>query len=488
MFLRAKIFRHLLLFALIPSLVVTGLYFYLQSRLLDQAEQHLASFSPDRTINSLRLAEARLQESVLALMTGADPNRPEATAAGLDWLIVRDTLGRTTVLKAPPGTPFPVDSLIIARETSAPLLRHLSGRTLFLGARIASAGRTWIGGFVFDREYLEGFETAATSLSEGRLYRNLRPAFTLFVAVSGGLAVLLVILLAWFLSRRLSASITTPLEELATQATLVARGEHPAAIVPIGTEEMHRVTEVFNQMVVDLDRNRIRLAAAERVTAWQEFARRLAHELKNPLTPLSLSLYRIRKKLQERGDYERFGDSIEAIGAEVEHLKRLADDYASLARLPEPKFGRFDIVRLGREVVELFAPQLEEFHCETNFASAPIEIMGDIDRLREVMVNLIKNALAFTPPQGRITVTVGREQDTVAFVVANQSAAGPASEADLQRAKMPYVTTRPGGMGLGLAISEKIIVDHGGMLTLRPNNMMVEAAFVIPVQSHIAGS
>ncbi|MDD4050590.1 MAG: ATP-binding protein [candidate division Zixibacteria bacterium] len=480
MLLRTKIFRHLLVFALVPSLVIAAVSLYLQSHIVAPADRYIASFSPDRTINALRLAEARLQDAARTALEQADPGRLQSTAKGLDWLVLVDST-QATAVKMPPDNAVPIDSVLGPEPFASSTIRRAVGKNLFLGAWVDSNGRKIAGGFVLDHQYLDGFETATVSLSQGRFYSNLRPAFTLFSAATGAAVLVIVIVLAWLLSRRLSASVTNPLEQLTALTATVAKGEHPNALTPAGTDEISRLTERFQTMVRDLEENRNRLVAAERVAAWQEFARRLAHELKNPLTPLALSVYRIRKKLQEREDYQRYADSIEALDAEVSHLQRLADDYSSLARLPEPKFTRFRFDRLVREVIELHAPQLEAFHFDNETGEEAIEIQGDPDRLREVMVNLIKNALEFALPGGRIVIRTSRKENIVRFAVADENRDSGMAPTDLLRAKMPYVTTRPGGMGLGLAISEKIIIDHGGILKLEIAGAFTEASFEIPV-------
>lgn len=487
MLLRTKIFRHLLLLALAPSLLIAGAFLYLQSRIVAPADRYIASFSPDRTINALRLEESRLQEIARSLLTDADTRDPSATAARFDWMVVVDS-GAVTVIKTPPDADAPPDSLFGPGLCATSAIRRVAGKDLLIGACVERQGRILAGGFLLGHEYLDGFESATASLSQRRFYTNLRPAFTLFAAAAGAAVLLIVIVPAWLLSRRLSASVTVSLERLAALTAAVARGEHPAETIPAATDEIRRLSETFQKMIADLDENRSRLMAVERVAAWQEFARRLAHELKNPLTPLALSVYRLRNKLREREDYDRFADPLDALDAEVAHLKRLADDYSSLAHLPEPKFVRFRFDRLVHEVVELHAPQLERFRFENRCASEPVEIIGDPDRLREVMVNLLKNALEFARPDGRIRIEAARADSVVRFVVADENRDDAPSSADLSRATRPYVTTRPGGTGLGLAISEKIIIDHGGRLQLETDGVFTEASFEISVDGPPQGA
>lgn len=487
MLLRTKIFRHLLLFALVPSLLIAVVFFYLQSRIVAPADRYIASFSPDRIINALRLGESRLQETARSMLTGIDPRDPTTVSIPLDWMAVIDS-GIVTIIKMRSTVAVSIDSLFGPDLDVSAGIRRVIGRNLFIGACVEREGGILAGGFALDHQYLDGFESATVSLSQRRFYTNLRPAFTIFSAATGAAVLVIVIGLAWVLSRRLSASVTTSLERLAAMTAAVARGERPAETVPAATEEIRRLRDTFQKMLADLDENRARLMAAERVAAWQEFARRLAHELKNPLTPLALSVYRLRNRLREGPDYDRCADPLDALDAEVAHLKRLADDYSSLAHLPEPKFIRFRFDRLVQELVELHATQLERFRFDNRCGSEPVEITGDPDRLREVIVNLVKNALEFARPDGRIIVETARTAAAVRFLMANENRDDAPSADDLQQATRPYVTTRPGGTGLGLAISEKIIIDHGGRLKLETDGRFTQASFELPVDGPPQGA
>ncbi len=481
MLLRARIFRHLVLVALIPALILSLISYYLLARSVEQAGAWMTGLSPERTINALRLTEERLQGAAQAAVT-AYVNGTAMTPfdSVLDWLVVMNGATLTYVIMPKDGAAL-LDSALAAIRSPGPVRRLIEGRVL-VGNAVADRGRIVAGGYLLGREYLDGFTSATADLSESRSYSNLRPALVLFSATAGAVVLVAVLALASILSRRLSASITDPLERLTALAAAIGRGEHPHGIPPAGTDEIIHLTDMFNKMMSDLDISRTRLAASERVAAWQEFARRMAHELKNPLTPIALSLYRIRRKLEDHGQYEPFADSLEAIASEISHLERLAADYASLAKLPEPKLAVFDFVSLIKEVIHLHSAQLEGFQYRDRLAPRDIMIQGDRDRLREVMVNLIKNAIEFSRPGGRIVVAAEGDDTTVAFAVSNDNREGGVTEADFRAAKLPYVSTRKGGMGLGLAIAEKIIIDHGGTLTLRLEGTMTEARFEIPRQ------
>jgi nitrogen fixation/metabolism regulation signal transduction histidine kinase len=479
MLLRTRIFRQLVALALIPSCIIALAACFLLFRAIDQTSRWLAASSPDRTINALRVVETRLQDAAQEIVMVIDSDNLSNTNSIFDWFVVAKD-GEIIISKAYIDLPRGIDSIISHSLKKAGPIREITGQNIAIGSSVFKNGRLIAGGFILGREYLSGFEATSASLSESRGYKNILPAFLLFIVVAGAFVLTVVIIVAYFLSRRLSSSITTPLEKLAGFSNTIAEGKRYDKIAVTGTDEVVALAETLNRMTDDLEQSRQRLMAAERVAAWQEFARRMAHELKNPLTPISVSLYRIKKKLEGSGDYGRYAEPIEAIAAEVSHLERLAGDYASLAGLPEPKFVMFEFNGLVRKVVELFAAQLEEYRLENKIEGGAVEVKGDPDRLREVMVNLLKNAIEFAPGRGRIEITAGRKENRVFFSVANDNNDISVSADNLRVAKMPYFTTRKGGSGLGLAISEKIIVDHRGSLTLGLKDGMTEARFEIP--------
>lgn len=476
--LRHRIFRQFIALALIPSLIVAAAAYFLLDRAIDQATRQLTPEAPDRTINSLRLSEARLQQMVESLLSASDIGN-NLNDSLLDWRLVVDHR-KIVSLHVKNDRSIGSDSLFFAGELHPGSIRRMVQKRLILGAAVEKSGLIIAGGFIFDSEYLSGFDAAASSLSQSRSFQNILPGFVMFITATGAVVVVTVVIIAFLLSRRLSRLVTRPLERLTEMTSAVARGERPQAAAVAGSDEIVRLADSFQKMMADLDDSRARLMAAQRVAAWQEFARRMAHELKNPLTPISLSLYRIEKKLSESGRYEEFREPFEAITAEVEHLQRMAADYASLAHLPSPKVTNFDFNRLARELLELYAVQLESFRLENLVGAPSFDISGDPDRLREAMVNIIKNALEFTPSGGVITIATGRTGAAVYFAVTNDNKEDSIDESSLRQATMPYFTTRPGGVGLGLAIAEKIIIDHQGQLTLRSREGRTEARFEIP--------
>lgn len=469
--LRAKIFRHLVLIATIPSLILAVSAYFLLDATLSQTNVWLASSTPDRTINALRLAESRLQAAAKATMSASGT---QDRLRLLDWSLMGDSLAMPDAVRE--SLPAGHDSLLCAACKEPGPVRLLVDGAVVVGYARDSAGGILAGGFVLGEEYVSGFQAATANLGDSRNQQNLFPAFIVFQAIIGIIIFIGAVSLAYWLSRRLSRSVTIPLEELAVGVASIGRGKRLPVFTKAETDEVQNLAASFTSMAAELDENRKKLMAAERVQAWQEFARRMAHELKNPLTPISLSLYRIKKKLQDSGEYDRFADSVDAISAEVAHLERLASDYSSLAKLPEPKMVEFDFKQVCDEVVALHAVQLESFNFSHSCEDEKILLSGDPDRLREVLINVLKNAIDFCLPNGTITFIVRTTGDKILIRVAND--VKNVNEVDIKKARIPYYTTRKGGSGLGLAVSDKILMDHGGNLTLQ----IVDSSAVIAIE------
>jgi len=218
------------------------------------------------------------------------------------------------------------------------------------------------------------------------------------------------------------------------------------------------------------------LQAAQRKAAWADVARRIAHEIKNPLTPIQLSAERLRRKYMREitTDPETFRVCTETIIRQVGDIGRMVDEFSSFARMPAPVMRNDDVANLARQTVFLQRNARPEIEYVLDLPPEPVRMVFDPRQVGQALTNLLLNAYdavqareatAGEPlPRGRITVRVAEGADNVEVAVIDNGKGLPTEQRD--RLTEPYVTTRAKGTGLGLAIVKKIMEDHGGRLDL----------------------
>jgi two-component system nitrogen regulation sensor histidine kinase NtrY len=219
------------------------------------------------------------------------------------------------------------------------------------------------------------------------------------------------------------------------------------------------------------------LLSAQRKAAWSDVARRIAHEIKNPLTPIQLAAERLRRKYltEIRSDRETFTACTDTIIRQVGDIGRLVDEFSSFARMPAPVMKRIDIARICRDTIFMIANANREVEIVHRFPDAPVELSCDPRQVGQALTNLLQNAVeaierrphpaaGISLPKGRIEVDVAREEGKLVISIADNGCGLP--EAERHRLTEPYVTTREKGTGLGLAIVRKIMEDHGGQIRL----------------------
>lgn len=214
------------------------------------------------------------------------------------------------------------------------------------------------------------------------------------------------------------------------------------------------------------------LIQAQRDAAWGEVARRLAHEIKNPLTPIQLSAERLRHRYRERLDQQEF-DILErattTIVNQVEAMKKMVNAFSEYARAPQISLELIDLNRIIREVMDLYRSGDLNVQIVEQLEVDPACIEGDAGRFRQLLHNLVKNALEAINgmPEARISVSTRAAEDAgKRYVELSVADNGPGFKAEvLENVFEPYVSTKPRGSGLGLAIVKKIVEEHGGIIT-----------------------
>jgi two-component system, NtrC family, nitrogen regulation sensor histidine kinase NtrY len=274
------------------------------------------------------------------------------------------------------------------------------------------------------------------------------------------------IIFAVLASLWIAARISRPIEELARAAGQVAAGEWETRVDIRSLDEVGVLARSFNNMTRQLSEQRERLVQTERVAAWRELARRLAHELKNPLMPLQITVENMvrAKKLPKKQFDEVFKESAATLEEEIENLKTIVGRFSDFSKLPKPEAVEMDAREAVRRVLKLYGPSLEEKHIDlgTSISAEPLPIMGDSELLHRALSNLVLNAMDAMPEGGTLTVAAVRAKETARISVAD-TGAGLTPE-ECERLFTPYYTTKRHGTGLGLAIVQSVIADHHGTI------------------------
>jgi len=275
--------------------------------------------------------------------------------------------------------------------------------------------------------------------------------------------VLVIAVGAALLARALAGGMTQPLSRLATALERVEDGAAQERLTETGPRELASLAASFNAMTARLTEARSALARAEREAAWRDIARRIAHELKNPLTPMSLSIHRLQKRFELVPESERRAvrESMDALLQEIGHLTRLADSFSQYARMPEPQEEPLDLSELARSCGALHEVQDVELRLA---ADAPLPVRGDRLMLSRVVHNLLVNACEASPPRGIVELETGRD-GSEAWVEVRDRGTG-LDPALAGRVFEPYVSTKRRGSGLGLSLVRDIAERHRGRVTL----------------------
>jgi signal transduction histidine kinase len=280
----------------------------------------------------------------------------------------------------------------------------------------------------------------------------------------GAAGVLLGLLSSYLLARR----VTRPVESLAVAAQEIAAGRWDVRTDDVrASGEIGALARAFDMMSRELSHQRERLIQAERVAAWRELARRLAHELKNPLFPLRLTIDNLRKakSLPPAEFNEVFDESLATMSDGLANLNTIVGRFSDFARMPSPELGPVSPNVVIERVVRLFQLQMETtspspIRVSLDLDSASPVIRADEEQLARVMQNLVLNAIDAMPDGGTLTIRTRLNGATFAIDVCDTG--GGLTNEERQRLFTPYYTTKQHGTGLGLAIVQSVVSDHCG--------------------------
>jgi len=286
-------------------------------------------------------------------------------------------------------------------------------------------------------------------------------------AAVAGAALLIGLLISLWVSSR----ITRPLEGLAEGAREVAFGRWDTVIDLRGGDEIGQLALAFNEMTKTLAAQRDQLVQTERVAAWRELARRLAHELRNPLFPLQITVENLQKarQLDAKQFLEVFNESTATLKAELANLNTIVGRFSDFSKMPAPHFSRINVNEALRNAVRLFEPQFNAVGkppiVPEYFLTEPLpEVDADPDLLHRAFQNLVLNALDAMPAGGTLTMRTSENDGNIRIEVAD-TGKGLTPE-ECSRLFTPYYTTKVQGTGLGLAIIQSVVSDHHGTISV----------------------
>jgi nitrogen fixation/metabolism regulation signal transduction histidine kinase len=321
-------------------------------------------------------------------------------------------------------------------------------------------------------------ERAHVNLKRGDLY-----AFAAILAVT--------LMVAVALGTQIARSVTRRINALASATEAVGAGNLDIRVPVQGNDELTDLSRAFNQMLSEVAVNRARVEFLQRMSAWQEMARRLAHEIKNPLTPILLAVEECHRKYE--GTDPRFrkliDTTLEVVEEEVGTLRRLVGEFSSFARLPRAELSLGDLgeflndeerhaLLIRDELVQAATKTVSspddapKLHVAFRVPAQPMPVHLDRQMLRTVVSNILRNAFQAVLAHRRDgRVEVGVTVEDRAFVITVDDD-GPGVPAEMRESIFdPYVTTKSDGTGLGLAIGKKIVVEHGGTIDAGPSSL-----------------
>src|SRR6059036_1336719 len=307
------------------------------------------------------------------------------------------------------------------------------------------------------RQHLEQLSNSVSLARRAETYlRYYAGSFAAVVIVFGTLALISAIRLAGHLSRQLSR----PIDELVGWTRLIRRRMPlPAGPPTHGAPEFEALRQALRQLASALDAARQKELEAERLRAFREVARRVAHEIKNPLTSMRIAVDQVKRS----GGQADGGSAmaVQVLGAETNRLERLAREFADFGRLPEGPQSEVDVVELLEELGRTAVPEDVKVSVEANGGRRTVQ--GYYDPLRRALSNLLRNAAEAMGGRGAIEVRVTGDGRGMAITIADH---GPGIPQEMrQRVFEPYFTTKRDGTGLGLALVRQTLEAHGGTIT-----------------------
>ena len=313
------------------------------------------------------------------------------------------------------------------------------------------------------------------------------------IKVTFAIIYILVVSLLLFLSLNVAINfasrLTKPIINLIGASEKISAGDLDAKVPSVDTDnELKKLSENFNSMIEKLKAQQDKLLLSERHAAWENVARKLAHEIKNPLTPIQLSIDMIREKYLKKFDDKdkNFSLYLETIAKQIKDIEHLLNEFSDFARMPKPIIKKVDINSIISRSFNLH--KMSETNIDFTFFEKKTtnHINADEEQLNRVFINLIKNSIESIQEKniknvdfkGKINIDIRDDSDYI-YVVLSDNGIG-FNKADKHKMQTPYFTTKKSGTGLGLAIVSKILNDHNASITFNMNKDKAEVKITLP--------
>ncbi len=327
-----------------------------------------------------------------------------------------------------------------------------------------------------DSEILRYLNETEQAVSFYYSVENSQTGIKVTFAIIYVIVVTLLLFLSTSIAITFASRLTKPIINLIKASDSISKGALDVKVPNIeADEEFKNLNYNFNLMIDRLKKQQDKLLINERYEAWEIVARKLAHEIKNPLTPIQLSIDRLREKYSskiESGSVE-FEKYLETINRQIKDIENLVNEFSSFARMPRPIFKKIDIIDVIKRSTD-FVKMSSENEITFNSKNKKYFINGDADQLNRVFINLIKNSeesfldmTKKTPNfKGKINIEIISNNDYIVINIIDNGT----GILDTKKVMTPYFTTKLKGTGLGLPIVSKIINEHSGEFSIKNNN------------------
>ena len=304
------------------------------------------------------------------------------------------------------------------------------------------------------------------------------------IKISFALIYIIVVSLLLFVSIsiaiRFSSRFFRSINNLIFASTAIGEGNFDSKVPEVKTDrDLELLNKNFNLMIDRLKNQQEKLVINERHEAWSSLARKLAHEIKNPLTPIQLTIDRLKSKYSNKlndEDTDNFGNNLKIINNQIKQIEKLVNEFSDFARMPKPIFQKNDLIILLKENIELLKELDTSIEISLSNNLDKITLNSDREQLSRVFFNLIKNSIESIQQKfekdsknnKKITIELNDYHDHIRFIIIDTGIGFKNLKSDIKHILNPYFTTKKNGTGLGLSIVNKIINDHNGKIEFMP--------------------